>query len=173
MTGPEHYVAAEMFIALAAEETTRASAVARPIRHAMLLNTANAHASLALAGAVASATISLDSGEQRDAEQWREVLGLFDRADEADDQGADEAATAIITEAIKTGRPVQLVDADVSRMHIKLTVTCDAGHVLGTWMNAIEDKYPFYCEECDDDKRTGAYPWTLTAEIVPEPAKTT
>lgn len=55
--------------------------------------------------------------------------------------------------------------------HVRITVTCDTGHVIGTWTDTIEEKYPFYCEECDSvdwdaDKRTGKYPWKLTTEII-------
>lgn len=54
-----------------------------------------------------------------------------------------------------------------SDQHTKITVTGDCGHVLGTWTDSIEgEKYPFWCEECDADKRIGKYPWTLTTEIV-------
>lgn len=54
--------------------------------------------------------------------------------------------------------------------HVKITVTCDSGHVIGTWTDSIEEKYPFWCEECGDDKRMTKYPWKLTTEIagVPE-----
>lgn len=52
------------------------------------------------------------------------------------------------------------------KQSVRITVTGDCGHVLGTWTDTIEDKYPFYCEECDLDKRTGKYPWKLTTEII-------
>lgn len=62
--------------------------------------------------------------------------------------------------------------AAAPEQHVKITVTCDSGHVLGTWTDKIEEKYPFsLCEECDSfdgdaDKRTGKYPWVLTTEII-------
>jgi hypothetical protein len=56
---------------------------------------------------------------------------------------------------------------DTIAQRVKLTVTGDCGHILWQGYDKIEDKYPFWCEECADDKRTGKYPWTLAAEIVP------
>jgi len=55
-----------------------------------------------------------------------------------------------------------------SAAHVKITVTMACGHVL-TFTDTIEDKYPFWCEECDLDHREGKYPWKLTTEIVGTP----
>lgn len=52
---------------------------------------------------------------------------------------------------------------------VRMTVTGDCGHVLGTWDGKIEEKYPFWCEQCGEDKRSGRYPWTITADIVGSP----
>lgn len=49
--------------------------------------------------------------------------------------------------------------------HVKMTVTCASGHVVGTYTDEIAEKYPFYCEECGDTLH-GRYPWKITAEIV-------
>jgi hypothetical protein len=52
--------------------------------------------------------------------------------------------------------------------HVKITVTCDAGHIIGEWMDTIEEKHQFFCHRCgitgDGDKRAGKY--KLTTEIV-------
>jgi hypothetical protein len=48
---------------------------------------------------------------------------------------------------------------------VKITVTLDCGHVL-TYMDSVTEKYPFWCEECDSERRLGKYPWKLTTEIV-------
>lgn len=57
---------------------------------------------------------------------------------------------------------------------VKITVTCPSGHEVGNWKDKIAEKYPFYCDTCDDlgdeaDLRRGKYPWELTTEIVNEP----
>lgn len=48
---------------------------------------------------------------------------------------------------------------------VTLTVTCECGRVIGTYVNAIEEKYPFWCEDCDEYKRTDRYPWKLEAIV--------
>lgn len=53
-----------------------------------------------------------------------------------------------------------------SAQRVKLTVTGECGHILWTGFDVIEDKYPFYCYECEDDRRQGRYPWKLASEIV-------
>lgn len=60
--------------------------------------------------------------------------------------------------------------------HVKITVTGDCGHILWQGFCRIDEKYPFWCDECDAadfeaDKRTDKYPWVLTTEIVPAPAE--
>jgi hypothetical protein len=65
-----------------------------------------------------------------------------------------------------TSHPTEIPAPDARVTHVRITVTCDAGHVIGTWLDTIEEKYPFWCDECDDDKRTGKYPWKLTTEVV-------
>lgn len=49
---------------------------------------------------------------------------------------------------------------------VKITVTMGCGHTQ-TYLDRIEDKYPFYCETCELDHRTAKYPWVITTEIVP------
>lgn len=56
-------------------------------------------------------------------------------------------------------------------MAVELTVTCEMGHVVGTWWDTIAEKYPFHCGRCEDeygdgDLRTGKHPWLLTARTV-------
>lgn len=58
-----------------------------------------------------------------------------------------------------------------STQHVKLTVYCDADHVIGEYIDTIGEKYPFFCDECntqdrENDKRTGKYPWRITTEII-------
>jgi hypothetical protein len=60
------------------------------------------------------------------------------------------------------------VGVEGMKYKVKITVQCAGDHVVGVWFNTIEEKYPFYCGECDDDIRTGKYPWTLKTEIVPD-----
>lgn len=48
--------------------------------------------------------------------------------------------------------------------HVKITVTLDCGHIL-TYTDTIKEKYPFGCDECNEDKRTVKYPWVITTEI--------
>jgi hypothetical protein len=57
-------------------------------------------------------------------------------------------------------------EAALTGQHVKITVTCDNGHIIGTWDDTIEEKYPFWCEECAEDKRTVKHPWKLTTEII-------
>lgn len=53
-------------------------------------------------------------------------------------------------------------------MRVKITVTCEAEkHEVGVWFDRIEEKYPFYCDQCGDDLRqSGSWPWVLTTEVV-------
>jgi hypothetical protein len=48
---------------------------------------------------------------------------------------------------------------------VKLIVTLDCGHIL-TYTGAIQEKYPFWCDVCEETIREGKYPWTVTTEIV-------
>lgn len=50
--------------------------------------------------------------------------------------------------------------------HVIITVTCDEGHVIDQYIDSIDEKYPFFCGTCDDDKRDGKYPWSLTTQVV-------
>jgi len=57
-------------------------------------------------------------------------------------------------------------------MTVILTVTCAAGHIVGTYEDIIEEKYPFWCQECDDfwgggDLRQNSHPWKITTEVKP------
>lgn len=54
----------------------------------------------------------------------------------------------------------------MTEQRVKLTVTGECGHVLWTGFDVIEEKYPFYCGECEDMRREGRYPWKLASEIV-------
>lgn len=56
-------------------------------------------------------------------------------------------------------------------LHVRMTVTGGCGHVLGTYTDKIDEKYPFWCDVCEEYIRTDKYPWTITTELVPgEPA---
>ncbi len=50
---------------------------------------------------------------------------------------------------------------------VKITVTGDCGHLLFEGIDVIEEKYPFWCGICEEDKREGKYPWRLTTEVLP------
>lgn len=56
--------------------------------------------------------------------------------------------------------------------HVRITVTGDCGHILGVYSDAIKEKYPFWCDKCQEDKRLGSYPWKLTTELVYYPTAT-
>lgn len=55
-----------------------------------------------------------------------------------------------------------------ANVQVKITVTCECGTVIGIFFNTIDEKYPFYCDECDEYKRAGRYPWSLTTGVVPK-----
>lgn len=49
---------------------------------------------------------------------------------------------------------------------IRLEVHCGGCKgLIGTWADSVAEKYPFWCDGCDEYARDGAYPWTLTATI--------
>lgn len=59
---------------------------------------------------------------------------------------------------------------DQANLIVTITVICGAGHVVGTYHNKIAEKYPFFCETCEDehgcgDLREGKYPWSLSTAI--------
>lgn len=56
-------------------------------------------------------------------------------------------------------------------LHVKLTVTCAAGHHVAEFLDSIAEARPFFCEECDvitgdGDLRAGEFPWRITTRIV-------
>lgn len=52
------------------------------------------------------------------------------------------------------------------RQAVEITVRCSqCSSLIGTWINRIADKYPFYCEWCEEIVRD-SYPWVLTTRIV-------
>lgn len=53
------------------------------------------------------------------------------------------------------------------KVQVQIVVKCDQDHIVGVWYDKIEEKYPFWCHECDDDLRQGKYPWKLETAIVP------
>lgn len=57
--------------------------------------------------------------------------------------------------------PPQLAE----RLCVVITVKCDDDHVVGRWIDSISEKYPFYCNECDDDLRQGKERWWLDTQI--------
>ena len=50
---------------------------------------------------------------------------------------------------------------------VRITVTGDCGHVLFEGLDVVEEKYPFWCEICEEYRRDGKYPWRLTTEVLP------
>lgn len=54
---------------------------------------------------------------------------------------------------------------------VRLDVHCGegCGTHLGTWYDTIDEKYPFWCDNCGDYSRKGSYPWKLTATIEAAP----
>lgn len=50
---------------------------------------------------------------------------------------------------------------------IVLTVTASCGH-SAEFDGKIEEKYPFWCEVCEEDRREGKYPWVVTARTEPD-----
>lgn len=50
--------------------------------------------------------------------------------------------------------------------HALIAIYCSAGHLVGTWVDTIEEKYPFWCEQCGEYARDGKYPWRLVTDIV-------
>ncbi|HEY1706406.1 MAG TPA: hypothetical protein VGG75_42580 [Trebonia sp.] len=54
--------------------------------------------------------------------------------------------------------------------HVKITVTHDCGSLLGTWVDKIEEKYPFWCDDCEAYP-SGKWPWVLTTELIDERAQ--
>lgn len=53
-----------------------------------------------------------------------------------------------------------------SRVLIRVYLGC--GTEL-TFKDCIEEKYPFWCDDCGDYHREGKYPWKLETEIIEEP----
>lgn len=53
---------------------------------------------------------------------------------------------------------------EMNAVRVRITVTLGCGHELIYW-DKIEEKYPFWCGECEDYFRTGSYPWSLTAVV--------
>lgn len=53
-----------------------------------------------------------------------------------------------------------------AQQHVIMTVTCEEGHIIGDWIDVIEEKYPFNCGDCGWDLRTEKYPWTISTEVI-------
>ena len=58
---------------------------------------------------------------------------------------------------------------------VRLDVWCVNGHLIATYYDRIEEKYPFHCGTCeeefgDGDCREGKWPWKLTSAIEPASA---
>lgn len=69
------------------------------------------------------------------------------------------------------GKPLDFHGYPITAECVGIIVTGDCGHELGVFINSISEKYPFWCMTCDQDKRMGKYPWTLTTQILrPQPA---
>ena len=57
---------------------------------------------------------------------------------------------------------------------VLMKIHCGGGHIAAEYKDVINEKYPFWCQACDDegldpDLRSGKYPWSLTSEIIDEP----
>lgn len=57
-------------------------------------------------------------------------------------------------------------------MHVKMSVYCGSGgygcgSLIGEYYDHIDEKYPFYCEECEETT-SGKWPWSIRAEAVDE-----
>lgn len=53
-------------------------------------------------------------------------------------------------------------------MAVRITVTCgECDQEIATFTDTIAEKYPFYCETCED-QTSGKHPWSLTTEVVPD-----
>ena len=61
-------------------------------------------------------------------------------------------------------------------MTVRLTVICGArgygddrwgcGAVLGSYENSINEKWPFWCENCQTTGIGDKYPWEIIGEVV-------
>lgn len=91
---------------------------------------------------------------------WRNDTGVYAWA-----IGRELGLTIDDEEAAVLAQLREALAAPASR--VKITVTGDCGHVLWTGFDKVDEKYPFGCSECEEDKRTGKYPWKLATEIVP------
>jgi NAD-dependent SIR2 family protein deacetylase len=53
-----------------------------------------------------------------------------------------------------------------SNIRVKLIVTCGrCEQQIGEWYDKIEEKYPFYCEVCEEYTNGITWPWKLKTEI--------
>lgn len=53
------------------------------------------------------------------------------------------------------------------RDHVIMTVVCEYGHLVEQYLDSIDEKYPFYCGDCEEDlRRTGKYPWQIYTQVV-------
>lgn len=59
------------------------------------------------------------------------------------------------------------VEVQVDVLKVAITVTCACGAVIWQGPGEIAEKYPFWCDNCQEYASTGSYPWTLKAEIIP------
>lgn len=48
---------------------------------------------------------------------------------------------------------------------VRIIVTLRCGHEL-IYTDEIDEKYPFWCAQCEDYFRTESYPWKLRTEII-------
>jgi hypothetical protein len=61
---------------------------------------------------------------------------------------------------------------DISSLCVLITITCKCGAVIEEYTDRFEEKYPFWCDGCDEDMRTQKYPWSLNTKIVSRPPVT-
>lgn len=58
-----------------------------------------------------------------------------------------------------------LVEQLQEQLCVVITVIGECEHVLGQWLDTVEEKYPFYCSVCETDRQEGKYPWRLETSI--------
>lgn len=51
------------------------------------------------------------------------------------------------------------------RVQVKLTMICPEGHIMGTYVDSIADKYPLWCDGCDDTM-SGKYPFIVKSQVI-------
>jgi len=53
---------------------------------------------------------------------------------------------------------------------VLIRVWCACGKQVGEYWDEIREKYPFWCEDCDETCN-GKYPWRLDTRVVAQPGR--